>query len=69
MSTIELIETYRKKIKTMKRLKINDILHSTIDEVLPIAKNTLATLEKAGWGKGKTAEAYRRFIEECEAAA
>ena len=69
MKIVNMLEGYRKQIKQMKRLKTYDILYQTIDEVLPTAKATLEKLEKCGRGNGTVANAYRRFIKECEEAA
>ena len=66
---IDEIEGYRKQIKRLKRLKQYDILHKLLDDVLPIAQQTLGTLEKSCFSDGKLAKAYRRFIRECEDAA
>ena len=69
MKIVDMLEGYRKEVKQMKRLKEYDILYQIIDEVLPTAKATLEKLEKCGRGDGTVANAYRRFIKECEEAA
>lgn len=69
MKIVDMLESYRKEIKQMKRLKEYDILYQAIDAILPTAKATLERFEKYGLGDGTVAKAYRRLIKECEEAA